>query len=145
MRNLFVRMLIKKFLPAALICFGLGWVFPLSPEEQPARAPRTDACTTCVVTCPSSVELDEIRACVCSINSNMTEDFQGTWTAIAQLQECCEELLTTFTTCCGGADGDAFCDDLNTIPLINAKEASIGSWLKTLYALNRGLCGFQTP
>ena len=133
MMSLFVHMT-KKILPSVLISFGFCWVCTLSPEEQVARSPREDACTSCVVTCPSSSELDSISTCICSINSKLTEDFQATWTAIAAI-DCC----WTFTI------GEVFCDNLNTVPLIDAKAETIISWVKTLYALNRGLCDFQTP
>ena len=99
-------------------------------DEQLLRAPREGAQTP--VECPASVELDSIRACICTISDRLTEDFSATWTAlaaidcrdtgtcdltiierrldeikvelgddffetwtvIAELQECCEELST---------------------------------------------------
>ena len=118
----FVRSKIGAILTSVFVC--LVWVSPVTTKEffrmsrDPiiTKAPRTDGSTSGIVTCPSSCDLSGIEDCICSIK---------------------EDLRTTLTMLDGG--GQVICpDELNCTDDVNAAIYSITSWLKTLYAYNRG-------
>jgi len=84
---------------------------------EATRAARIDAPDAgSIVTCPSSCDLSGIEDCMCSIK---------------------EDLRRTLTMLDGG--GQVICpDELTCTDDVNAAIYSITSWLKTLYAYDRG-------
>jgi len=114
---------IKILAPVLFVC--LAWTtqvdtkefFRMSRHPKRTRAPRTDAPEAgAIVTCPSSCDLSGIEDCVCSIK----EDIRSTWTMIEDSGEVVP------------------CTELTSIEDVNNAVYSITTWLKTLYAYNRG-------
>jgi len=95
---------------------------------------------------------EHLSSLIDELHTEVTESFNETWTVI---DGCCEHLTsiieemhtemnesfnstwTKIDECCG--EGTVMCcDELPDCDAINASEAGIISWLKTLYAMNRG-------
>ena len=131
------------------------------------RAPRSDSPDiNTLVSCPSSCNTSGIEDCICSLKEDfretwtilqeldddlteccreLNEDFNETWTILQEIDssidECCEGLNESFRETWTMLDGkgQVICpDELNCTEDVNNAVRSITSWLKTLYAYNRG-------
>lgn len=130
MRNVSKSKVSKILVPVTLlVCFA--WTVPTSSAEtdrkkvikitkkggEIKKAPRSDAPDpNTLVSCASTCDLSSIEDCICSLK----EDFRETWTIL-------------------DGDGEVIClDELESVEDVNKANYSITSWLKTLYAYNRG-------